>query len=57
MHYPVKGIRNTLPDLSINKIDVVTDRGLSLNNLTINSLFSSGAIFPEAGITVHPLGK
>ena len=57
IHYAVKGILITLPDLSINNIKVLILTGLSKFILTINSLFSSGNILPEAGVTTHPIGK
>lgn len=57
IHVAVSGILNTLPDLNIINIDVLILFGLSLLIFIVNSLFSSGNILPELGITAHPGGK
>lgn len=57
IHYAVIGILITLPDLSNNNIYVLILIGLSQFILTVNSLFSSGSILPEDGLTLQPIGK
>lgn len=53
----MNGILITLPDLNINNIYVFILCGESQLNTTLNSLFSSGPIFPPLGVTIHPAGK
>ena len=57
MQLQLNGILNTLPERNIISILVFINLAYFDSNLTLNSLLSSGAIFPELGVIIKPFGK